>query len=155
MCKGKKERVDHILPHCLKVVILCYVTDLFLIWDRLGDARCPFELAWILCWVEEEESLKSCSFMLILDHMDGKKKRIMFENIEKECEAWEDSKKLPMGDGALEKKKMYLMKWLIVYKDKGKACLGIRCLSSLNKVLLGKWSMRYASKRKAFWIQVI
>ena len=35
-------------------------------------------------------------------------------------------------------KKMHLVKWLIVCMEKSKGALGIRCISSLNKVLLCK-----------------
>lgn len=52
-------------------------------------------------------------------------------------------------DKALEKK-MYLGKWSIVCKEKSKTGLSIRCLSSLNKALLGKWCWGYASKGETF-----
>lgn len=43
------------------------------------------------------------------------------------------------GEGALEKK-IHLVKWLIVCREKNKGGIGIKNLSSLNKSLLGKWS---------------
>ena len=34
----------------------------------------------------------------------------------------------------------YFVKWAIVCSDRRKGSLGVRCLFSLNKVLLYKWS---------------
>ena len=33
----------------------------------------PSELAWPLPWKKKEDSLESCSLMLVLDNMEGKK----------------------------------------------------------------------------------
>ena len=42
-----------------------------------------------------------------------------------------------------------------VCANKKKASLGVRCLYSLNKALLCKWNWHFASKREAFWRQII
>ena len=57
-------------------------------------------------------------------------------------------------DGALEQK-TYLVRWTLVCLDKRKGGLGVKCLSSLNKALLCKWSWRFANERGALWNQVI
>ena len=43
------------------------------------------------------------------------------------------------GRGALERK-IHLVKWSAVCSDKSKRGLGVKCLSTLNRALLGKWS---------------
>ena len=43
------------------------------------------------------------------------------------------------GGGALERK-IHLIKWPVVCSDKSKEGLRVKCLSTLNRVLLGKWS---------------
>ena len=58
------------------------------------------------------------------------------------------------GGGALEQKP-HLVKWFIVRLDKQKEGLGIRALSILNEVLLGKWSWRFVSERDILWKRVI
>ena len=40
--------------------------------DTLLNKKCPFELTWILWCENEEDSLVSKSFVLILDHLEGK-----------------------------------------------------------------------------------
>ena len=60
------------------------------------------------------------------------------------------------GGGALEQKPhLVLVKWFIVRLDKQKEGLGIRALSILNEVLLGKWSWRFVSERDILWKRVI
>ena len=63
-------------------------------------------------------------------------------------------KDFPWGDGALERKP-HLVRWLIVCIDKRKRGLEVKSLTLLNKALLGKWTWRFATKREAFWNQVI
>ena len=48
------------------------------------------------------------------------------------------------GGGALEKKP-HLVNWDVICSNKGQGSLGLRSLTSLNKVLLGKWIWRFAS----------
>ena len=43
------------------------------------------------------------------------------------------------GGGTLERK-THLVKWMVVCSDKRKGGLDIKCLSTLNRALLGKWS---------------
>ena len=54
------------------------------------------------------------------------------------------------GGGAL-KQKPYLVWWGLVCLDKSKGGLGVKCLSTLNKALLCKWSWRFVNERRAFW----
>ena len=58
------------------------------------------------------------------------------------------------GNGALELKPQ-LVRWALVCLDKRKRGLGVKCLSSLNKVFLCKWNWRFANERGALWNQVI
>ena len=58
------------------------------------------------------------------------------------------------GGGALERK-IHLVEWLIVCSDKNKGGLGVKCLSTLNRALLGKWSWRFMVEKEALWYQVI
>ena len=52
-------------------------------------------------------------------------------------------------------KKPYLVKRFIVCSDKKKGGLVVRCLSKLNKALLGKWSWRFVEEKGTLWNQVI
>ena len=47
------------------------------------------------------------------------------------------------------------MKRSIVYSDETKGGLGVRCLSKLNRALLGKWSWCFVEENEALWHQVI
>ena len=58
------------------------------------------------------------------------------------------------GGGALEQKP-HLVRWSIVCLDKRKGGLGVKSLGTFNRVLLGKWSWRFANERKVLWNQVI
>ncbi|RVW41162.1 putative ribonuclease H protein [Vitis vinifera] len=51
-------------------------------------------------------------------------------------------------------KKAHLVKWEVVCGDKEKGGLGMRKLTLLNKVLLGKWILRFACDKEALWKQV-
>ena len=55
--------------------------------------------------------------------------------------------------GALEQK-THLVKWEVVSK-KNKGGLGVRCLSTLNRALLCKWSWCFMEEREALWKEVI
>ena len=52
-------------------------------------------------------------------------------------------------------KKLHLVKWTIVCSDKRKGGLGVRCLSKLNRTLLGKWSWRFTKEKGTLWKQVV
>ena len=58
------------------------------------------------------------------------------------------------GGGKLEKKPL-LVKWSIICSDKRKGGLSVKCLSKLNRALLGKWSWHFVEEREALWHQVI
>ena len=51
--------------------------------------------------------------------------------------------------------KTHFAKWAVVCSDKSKGGLGVGCLSTLNRALLGKWSWRLMVEREALWKQVI
>ena len=69
-------------------------TNLHFVWNRVDHAflnrEYPPELAWILCWEKEEESLKSCSLIPILDHMEGENRQA-FENTKNAYQALKQS----------------------------------------------------------------
>ncbi|RVW80209.1 putative ribonuclease H protein [Vitis vinifera] len=56
--------------------------------------------------------------------------------------------------GALERK-IHLVKWPVVCSDKSKGGLGVKCLSTLNRAFLGKWSWHFMVENEALWYQVI
>ena len=49
----------------------------------------------------------------------------------------EDSKRFSIGRWALEKK-LHLLKWIAICKDRSKGGLGIRSIPSLNQAFLDK-----------------
>ena len=49
----------------------------------------------------------------------------------------------------------HLVRWATMCLDKRKRGLRFKCLSTLNKALLCKWSWHFVNKRGAFWNQVI
>ena len=51
------------------------------------------------------------------------------------------------GGGALEKKP-HLVEWDVIRSNKGQGGLGLRYLTSLNKLLLGKWIWRFISEEE-------
>ena len=51
--------------------------------------------------------------------------------------------------------KPHLVKWDTVYSDKRKGGLGVRRLSTLNRVLLCKWNWCFANERETLWKHVI
>ena len=58
------------------------------------------------------------------------------------------------GGGRLDKKP-HLVRWEIVCMDKRSGGLGVMNLFWFNKALLSKWRWRFATKRGAFWNEVI
>ena len=58
------------------------------------------------------------------------------------------------GGRALERK-IHLVKWSVVCLDKSKGGLGVKCLFTLNRALLGKWGWRFMVEKEAIWNQVI
>ena len=51
-----------------------------------------------------------------------------------------------LWEGGALKKKPHLVNWDVISSNKGQRGLGLRSLTSLNKVLLGKWIWRFASE---------
>nr|CAN64277.1 hypothetical protein VITISV_013210 [Vitis vinifera] len=51
-----------------------------------------------------------------------------------------------------KEKKPYLVRWKTVCSKRKKGELGVRCISTMNKALLCKWSWLFANERGAFWI---
>ena len=47
------------------------------------------------------------------------------------------------------------MKWKIVCTSKEKGGLGIRCLGTFNKALLGKWNWRFSTEENPLWKKMI
>ena len=58
------------------------------------------------------------------------------------------------GGGSLEKKP-HLVKWTTVCTEKKNGGIGLRNFFRLNKVLLCKWSWRFANEKNALWRKVI
>ena len=52
-------------------------------------------------------------------------------------------------------RKTHLVKRVIVCSDKSKGGLGAKCISTLNRALLGIWSWRFMVEKEALWKQVI
>ena len=52
-------------------------------------------------------------------------------------------------------RKTHLVKRVIVCSDKSKGGLGAKCISTLNRALLGIWSWRFMVEKEALWNQVI
>ena len=57
--------------------------------------------------------------------------------------------------GGLMERKTHLVKWGVVCGDKENGGLGIRKFTIMNKVLLGKWTWRFASDKEALWKHVL
>ena len=81
LCIGEEESANaanHILPHCSKATSLWHlILALFIVqWVNVSlNQGCPSQLARILCWEEKKEGVKSKSFMLILDPLEGEKSK--------------------------------------------------------------------------------
>ncbi|RVX01036.1 hypothetical protein CK203_022884 [Vitis vinifera] len=73
------------------------------------------------------------------------------EKVRRRLAIW---KKQYISKGENLEKKVHLVKWEVVCEDKEKGGLGMRKLTLLNKVLLGKWILRFACDKEALWKQV-
>ena len=57
--------------------------------------------------------------------------------------------------GGVREKKAHLVNWDVVCFEKRQGGLGLRKLTILNKALLGKWILRFASDRDCTWKTLI
>ena len=74
-----------------------------------------------------------------------KKVRIKLERIQRE---------FLRGD-LEERRKIHLVGWSVICKDKKHGGLGLRHLERFNQALLGKWPWRFPLERESFWRKVI
>lgn len=49
----------------------------------------------------------------------------------------------------------HLVNWLVVFMEKKRVGLGIRCFDVLNKALINKWTWSFTMEREAIWKRVI
>ena len=60
-----------------------------------------------------------------------------------------------MSEGEAIERKPHLVMWMTVRLDKRKKGLRVKSLATLNMVLFGNWSWRFANEKEAFWNQVM
>ncbi|KAJ9701144.1 hypothetical protein PVL29_006475 [Vitis rotundifolia] len=53
-----------------------------------------------------------------------------------------------------ERRKLHLVRWAVICKDKRHGGLGLRHLKDFNHALLGKWLWRFSLERESFWRKV-
>ena len=71
--------------------------------------------------------------------------RIKLERIQREC-LWGDLE---------ERRKIHLVSWSVICKDKKHGGLGLRHLEGFNQAFLGKWLWSFPLERESFWRKVI